>query len=179
MMKLADAKLKFINAWGTFGTNWGINRTMAQVHALLLVSAQSLSADDIMETLQISRGNANMNIRALIDIGLVYKSLKAGERREFFVAEKDMTRVVRQIILHRKKKELEPILQVLEEVKQITAVETAAENPEKEAHAAEETQAFVQTVDDIQLFAQKADKLLEALVTADPEWLMSSFMKMM
>jgi DNA-binding transcriptional regulator GbsR (MarR family) len=179
MMKLADAKLKFINAWGTFGTNWGINRTMAQVHALLLVSSQSLSADDIMEMLQISRGNANMNIRALIDMGLVYKSLKTGERREFFIAEKDMPRVVRQIILHRKKKELEPILQVLEEIKQISTAETAAENPEIAEETQAEVQTFIQTVDDIQLFAQKADKLLEALVTADPEWLMSSFMKMM
>jgi DNA-binding transcriptional regulator GbsR (MarR family) len=169
MMTLDEAKLKFINAWGTFGTNWGINRTMAQVHALLLVSYAPLSADDIMEALQASRGNANMNIRALIDIGLVYKSLKTGERREFFVAEKDMTKVVRQIILHRKKKELEPILQVLEEIK----------NVEQSENSDQKTQLFVQTVDDIQLFAQKADKLLDVLVSADPDWLISSFMKIM
>ena len=74
-MQLQEAKEKFVQAWGAFGTNWGINRTMAQVHALLLVSQQALSADDIMESLNISRGNANMNVRALIDWGLVYNRL--------------------------------------------------------------------------------------------------------
>ncbi len=168
-MTLDEAKLKFISAWGTLGTNWGINRTMAQIHALLLVSPEAMSADEVMEALQVSRGNANMNLRALIDIGLVYKSLKTGERREFFVAEKEMTRVVRQIILHRKKKELEPVLQVLDEVR--TLQQDAPQDPA--------TQSFLQTVDSIQLFAQKADKLLDTLVAADAEWLLSSFMKMM
>jgi DNA-binding transcriptional regulator GbsR (MarR family) len=102
-MQLQEAKDKFVQAWGNFGSNWGINRTMAQVHALLLVSPQALSADDIMESLDISRGNANMNIRALIDWGLVYKENKNGERREYFIAEKDMWTVIRQIIIHRKK----------------------------------------------------------------------------
>lgn len=164
-MNIEEAKLKFINAWGTLGTNWGINRTMAQVHALLLVSPQPLPADDIMDALQISRGNANMNIRALIDIGLVYKSLKTGERREYFVAEKDMTKVVRQIILHRKKKELEPILSVLDEVKTV-------DSPN------EDTKQFLQIVEDIQLFAHRADQLLDTLVSADPDWLMAAFMKL-
>ena len=64
-MELQEGKDKFIQAWGTLGSSWGINRTMAQVHALLLVSNESLSAEDIMTALKISRGNANMNIRAL------------------------------------------------------------------------------------------------------------------
>ena len=63
---------------------------MAQVHALLLVSTKPLSADDIMETLQISRGNVNMNVRALIDWGIVSKEFVMGERKEFFVADKDI-----------------------------------------------------------------------------------------
>jgi DNA-binding transcriptional regulator GbsR (MarR family) len=62
-MKLTDAKLQFIASWGAFGTHWGINRTMAQIHALLLVSANPLTQDDLMEQLNISRGNVNMNIR--------------------------------------------------------------------------------------------------------------------
>ena len=70
-MTLTEGKDKFIQSWGTLGTNWGINRTMAQIHALLLVSPESLSAEGIMKELQISRGNANMNLRALIDWGLV------------------------------------------------------------------------------------------------------------
>src|SRR3954471_20846731 len=97
-MELKEAKDKFLNAWGTLGSNWGINRTMAQIHALLLISPNSLSAEEIMEDLKISRGNANMNLRDLIDWGLIYKEIKAGERKEFFHAEKDIWKAAKQII---------------------------------------------------------------------------------
>jgi len=166
-MELKEAKQKFIQAWGTLGSNWGINRTMAQVHALLLISEEPLCSDDIMEMLKISRGNANMNIRALIDWGLVYKKLKPGERREYFVGEKDMWTVVRQIIIHRKKKELEPVLKVLEEVKEVDDKDQ------------EETQDFLETINSIQLFANRADKALDKLAHADSNWLLNTFMKMM
>jgi len=164
-MELNEAKHKFIQAWGTLGSNWGINRTMAQVHALLLIAPEPLCADDIMETLKISRGNANMNIRALIDWGLVFKELKAGERREYFRSEKDMWNVVRQIIVHRKKKELEPVLKVLEDVSKIDG-----ESKEKEA--------FLEIVRSIQLFANKADKTLDKVVDTDANWLINLLMKM-
>ena len=71
-MTLDEGKESFIQSWGTLGSSWGITRTMAQIHALLLVSPEALSAEDIMAQLQISRGNANMNIRALIDWNLVF-----------------------------------------------------------------------------------------------------------
>ncbi len=164
-MELDEAKAKFIQAWGAFGSNWGINRTMAQVHALLLVSTDALCADDIMQRLQISRGNANMNIRALIDWGLVYKELKPGERREYFIAEKDMWTVVRQIIIHRKKKELEPALKILEEVQEVEG-------------EGEEREEFVKMIKDIELFSRKADSLLDKLIKADAAWLIGTLMKM-
>ncbi len=90
IMKLTEAKQQFISSWGAFGTHWGINRTMAQVHALLMTSSQPLSQDDIMEQLEVSRGNVNMNIRDLISWGLVDRVLIPGERKEFFTAEKDI-----------------------------------------------------------------------------------------
>ena len=164
-MELDEAKQQFIQAWGTLGSNWGINRTMAQVHALLMISSDPLCADDIMERLQISRGNANMNIRALIDWGLVFKQLKPGERREYFVSERDMWNVVRQIIIHRKKKELEPVLKVLEDVEQIEG-----DSQEKEE--------FLEVIKDIQSFAQRADRTLDKLVQSDYNWLISTFMKL-
>ncbi len=77
-MKLAEAKQQFVASWGAFGTQWGINRTMAQIHALLLISPDPLSADDIMDQLSISRGNANMNIRELIDWALGEQGNSAG-----------------------------------------------------------------------------------------------------
>ncbi len=164
-MEYEEGKAKFIQSWGTIGAHWGINRTMAQVHALLLISVEPLSADQIMEDLKISRGNANMNIRALIDWGLVHKELKAGERKEYFIAEKDMWQVVRQIMEHRKKKELEPLVRVLNE---ISAVE--GKSPQEEEFAA--------VVKDINLFATKADKTLDSLIKADQNWFVGTFMKM-
>lgn len=165
-MELEEAKQQFIQAWGTLGSNWGINRTMAQVHALLMISPEPLCADDIMERLQISRGNANMNIRALIDWGLVYKQLKPGERREYFVSERDMWNVVRQIITHRKKKELDPVLKVLDEVSQVDG-------------ESNETTDFLKVIQDIQLFAEKADSAFDKVVQSDPNWLMKTLMKML
>ena len=87
-MKLTEAKQQFISSWGAFGTNWGINRTMAQIHALLLVSADPLTQDDIMEELNISRGNVNMNIRELISWGLVERVILTGERKEYLFRRK-------------------------------------------------------------------------------------------
>ena len=97
-MKFQEGKDKFIQAWGTLGSEWGVNRTMAQIHALLLISSEALSAQEIMDELQISLGNANMNLRALISWGLVYKQLKPGERKDFFIAEKDMWSVMKKIM---------------------------------------------------------------------------------
>ncbi|MCP4440487.1 MAG: transcriptional regulator [Aureispira sp.] len=165
-MELEDAKSKFIQAWGTFGSNWGVNRTMAQVHALLLVAPEPLCADDIMETLKISRGNANMNIRALIDWGLVFKELKPGERREYFVGEKDMWKVVRQIIIQRKKKELEPVLTVLDEVSNVDDADS------------EDAQQFLEVIGSMKLFSEKADAVLAKLIKSDSGWLMKTLMKL-
>src|ERR1700754_94295 len=118
-MQLAEAKAQFIANWGRFGTNWGINRTMAQIHALLLVSPDNLSADEVMEQLNISRGNANMNLRELMDWGLVQKVIVPGERKEFFTAEKDIWKVARQIVKARKKRELAVMTGVMKELSEV------------------------------------------------------------
>lgn len=164
-MEYTEGKEKFIQAWGALGSSWGISRTMAQIHALLLLSKAAMSADQIMEDLQISRGNANMNIRALIDWQLVYKELKPGERREFFIAEKDMAKVVKSIVVQRKKRELEPMLRVLDD---LTGVE--GENPEAEE--------FRTVVKDLKLYSHKADRALDALIKADSNWFFSTFLSM-
>jgi DNA-binding transcriptional regulator GbsR (MarR family) len=164
-MTLDEGKQKFLQSWGALGSSWGINRTMAQIHALLLISPEALSADEIMEELMISRGNANMNIRALIDWGLVYKELKAGERKEFFVAEKDMWEVVKCIITQRKKRELEPMLKAMDELSSV---------PETD----EMSEAFVKVIRDIKLFGSKADSTLDTLTKSDSNWFVGTFMKM-
>ena len=164
-MTLEEGKEKFIQSWGTLGSSWGINRTMAQIHALLLVSPEALSAEEIMDRLKISRGNANMNIRALIDWRLVFKELKAGERKEYFVAEKDMWEVGKNIIVQRKKRELEPMLRVLDEVSSVEEVD-------------QESREFAEIVREIKLFSNKADSILDTLVKSDSNWFVGTFMKM-
>ncbi len=164
-MTLDEGKEKFIQAWGTMATSWGVNRTMAQIHALLLVSPEPLNADQVMEALKISRGNANMNLRALIDWGLVHKELKAGERKEYFRAEKDIWEVVRRIIVERKKRELEPMIRAMEEVSTVEG-----EGPEAEE--------FRKVVEDIRLLSSKADQVLERLVQTDPNWILTAFLKL-
>lgn len=155
-MELEKAKLRFIESWGTLGTKWGINRTMAQIHALLLISPESLHAENVMETLQVSRGNANMNLRNLIDWGLIRKELKPGQRREYFYAEKDIWKMSRQIVKRRKAIELDPVLQMIEDVEQVEG-ET------------DETHEFRRVIGEIKTLTERADDALHYFVRADQQ----------
>jgi len=166
-MKLTEAKEQFILNWGVLGTQWGINRTMAQIHALLLVSSQPLSADDIMAQLQISRGNTNMNVRELMDWGLAEKILKPGERKEFFTAEKDIWTVAMRIIKERKRREVEPILNALNQLKDVEG-----EKNDKEV------KMFVDTINDIQKFANQASRGVDGLVKMDEHWFAGTLLKL-
>lgn len=164
-MKLDEAKLKYIHTWGSLATNWGVNKTMAQVHALLLVSTKPLSAEDIMETLQISRGNVNMNVRALIDWGIVQKEFVVGERKEFFVANKDIWELFKQITKERKKREIEPVLKILSELQQVD-------------DSCEEAQDFKKVLGDLSQVTTTVNNILDRAIKADEHWLLSNFTKM-
>ncbi len=163
-MELEAAKLKYIHTWGSLATSWGINKTMAQVHALLLVSTKPLSAEDIMETLQISRGNVNMNVRALIDWGIVQKELVIGERKEFFVATKDIWELFKQITKERKKREIEPVLKVLSELQEIK-------------DNSDEAIEFKKVLNDLSKVTTTVNTILDKTIKADEHWLLSNFTK--
>jgi DNA-binding transcriptional regulator GbsR (MarR family) len=165
-MKLTEAKQQFISSWGAFGTHWGINRTMAQIHALLLISPDPLTQDDIMEELNISRGNTNMNIRELINWGLVERVLLPGERKEYFSAEKDIWKVMKQIVKERKKRELEPMMQLLDKLEDV-------EGDKREKHV----KTFVDTVSGIKKLGQQADKTLDVMIRADENWFIGNLIK--
>ena len=111
---LAEARESFITHWGVMGSAWGINRTMAQIHALLLATTRALSTDEVMEELQISRGNANTNLRELVGWGLIRTVIRKGERKEFFEAEKDAWKILGMIARERKRREVEPAIEVLD-----------------------------------------------------------------
>lgn len=147
-MKLEEAKQQFIDTWGALGTEWGINKSVAQVHALLLSSSNPISTDEIMETLVISRGNANMSIRQLIDYGIVYKKHIAGDRKEYFVAEKEVLKWAMKIAIMRKKKELDPVMDILKDLSHATANETTDDGKE-----------FHNTVKEIQELTDQLEKI--------------------
>lgn len=165
-MKLIEARQQFISSWGAFGTHWGINRTMAQIHALLLISPDPLTQDDIMDQLNISRGNTNMNIRELINWGLVERVLLSGERKEYFSAEKDIWKVVKQIVKERKKRELEPMLQLLDRLEEV-------EGDKRDKNV----KTFVDTVSGIKKLGRQADKTLDMMIRAEESWFIGTMMK--
>ncbi len=166
-MKFNEAKNKFVQTWGALGSQWGINKTMAQIHALLMVSNEPISMEDIMEELQISRGNASMNLRALMDWGIVYKEYKAGERREFFTAEKDLDELAVKIARERSKREIKPALKVLKEVSTI------------DSKATEEERHFIDQTTKLYDFVLKADNMLEKATEFKDNWLGRLVIKIM
>jgi len=166
-MKLIEARQQFISSWGAFGTHWGINRTMAQIHALLLICSDPITQDDIMEELNISRGNTNMNIRELINWGLVERVILPGERKEFFLAEKDIWKVVKLILKERKKRELEPMLQLLDKLEEV-------EGDKRDKNI----KSFLETVGNIKKLGKQADKTLDTMIKAEENWFINSLMKM-
>lgn len=164
-MNYEEGKQKMIQAWGILGSSWGINKTMAQIHALLMISPDSLSTEEIMEELNISRGNANMNTRALLDWGIVYKEFKTGERREYFKSEKDIWALATQVAKERRKRELEPILKVLKELQTV------------EDSKAPEVKEFKKVTKDLKNFAEKSDNIIDKFVRSESNWFFTKLIK--
>jgi DNA-binding transcriptional regulator GbsR (MarR family) len=166
-MKYTEAKEELIQAWGNLGYSWGLNKTMAQIHALLMISPKPLSTEEIMLELSISRGNANMNIRALLDWGIISRILIPGERKEFFKSEKDIWALARQVAKERRKRELEPILKVLREVSDV------------QSDGSDDTKELKRVVKDLKNFAEKSDGLLETFIKAEESWFWNVLLKIM
>ena len=115
-LQIAAARREFVDLWGQMANHWGISRTMSRdLMRLLMVSHEPLSAEQIMEELQISRGNASMNLRDLINWGIVRRTSVAGDRRDFFTTEADVWSMFQIILRERKKRELDPLLTRLDE----------------------------------------------------------------
>jgi len=165
-MKYKEAKEELIQAWGNLGYSWGLNKTMAQIHALLLISTKPLSTEEIMEDLNISRGNANMNIRALLDWRIIYRISIPGERKEYFKSEKDIWALARQVVKERRERELAPILKTLRSVNEV------------QADGTEETKELKKVVKDLKNFAEKSDGLLESFEKSEENWFWSTVLKM-
>ena len=131
--ELQTAQDLFIRRWGEMGQTWGINRTMAEIHALLYVVAEPLCTDDVMERLHISRGNANMSLRALCDWGIVHRLHKRGQRREYFQSLSDVWEMFSLIAAERKRREMDPVLETIKQCRKMLDEQSlgkqAARNP--------------------------------------------------
>ncbi len=115
MIRLSPVAKKFILHWGEMGTRWGVNRTVAQVHALLYLSPKPLNAEEIAQTLAVARSNVSTSLRELESWGIVKSVHLFGDRREYFESMKDVWEMARVILDERRRREIDPTLSVLRE----------------------------------------------------------------
>lgn len=151
-----QTKADFIAQWGTLGSSWGINRTMAQIHAYLMMAVEPTDTNVVMEALKISRGNANSNLRDLVGWGLVRRVTYPGDRKEYFEAEKDVWTMFCIIARERKRREIDPALNLLKS--------SAAKSYKK---ADPEQQLFASQTKALSEFVQTADLVLDKVARSE------------
>src|SRR5882757_3298370 len=141
-MILTDSMRQFILHWGEMGTRWGVNRTVAQVHALLYLSPESLTAEDIAETLSVARSNVSTSLKELQNWNLVQVDSRIGDRRDFFQTSSDVWALFLTVVEQRVEREIVPTLTMLRRC----AIEAQSERPSQPAVAARITamQAFLE-----------------------------------
>ena len=164
-MKYQEAKEKFISTWGSLGSLWGINKAMAQIQALLFISTKPLSMEDIMEELKISRGNTSMNLRQLMDWGIVTKEIIPGERKEYFTTEKDVQELARIVAKERSRREIKPVVKILKDVSSIKD-----DGTEKTKELIKQTKALHELTDTM-------DTMINKVVNQQQNWLTKSLLK--
>lgn len=168
MNELTQTRDDFVASWGALGSAWGVNRTVAQIHALLLASVHPLSTDDVMRELKISRGNANGSLRELAGWGLIRSVVKKGERKEHFEAEKEIWRIFGIVIGERKRREVTPTLALLRKV----------EERSKGLQGAEARQ-FHLFIKDLRQFMEMGEKVMARVENTDKGLVMPLVLKFM
>lgn len=150
-----QASEQFVLLWGEMASAWGINKTMAQIHALLYAENEPLDTDTIMEQLRISRGNANMNLRNLAQWQLINKVHFKGKRKDFYTAEKDVWNIVAILIDERQQREIAPIQQNLVEC--LDLFENGEDLTKEEAEFKERIENFIE-------FLEMFDRFTKAML---------------
>jgi len=141
-MQLSDNMQKFILHWGEMGTRWGVNRTVAQIHALLYLSPDPLPAETIADTLSVARSNVSNSLKELQNWGLVKVVHVMGDRRDHFESIKDLWQMFTVIIEERKRREIDPTIALLEECVSTDDAQTPQEINDRMKHMLE----FMQTL---------------------------------
>ena len=159
---MESAKSLFIRRWGEMAASWGISRTMAEIHALLYLSTEPLCTDDIMEQLAVSRGNASVTLRQLVNWGLIQRIHRRGERREYFDAERDVWQMFETILRERRRREVEPIVETLHRCRSMIAGEAKA----LRGQARTQADAYQKRFSDILEFFDLANSLFNLMSRA-------------
>jgi len=139
--QLVEAEDRFIASWGRMGSVWGISRTMAEVHALLYITGKPMCTDEIMARLGVSRGNVSMSVRSLLEWSVIEKVRMPGDRKEYFQAEQDVWAMLRAIARERIKREVDPLLDALDEIDQLA--------PRASKHSPEEVRALQERIEGV------------------------------
>lgn len=164
-MEYTETRNQFIASWGELGVRWGVSKTMAQLHALMLINCEPLSYEDVISELDISRGNAHNNIHNLLEWELIYKVDVEGGKKDYFVAEKDVYKIFQRILIQRKKEELDPLINQL---KSLSSMQPSCK----------ESRELKKIINDLSFISDKADSLLNIILKSDIQWLMSVLGKM-
>jgi len=134
----------FIEGWGRLGPSWGISKMMAEIYAALYVSPSPLTHENLSEKLATSRSNISTNVRMLVDLGVVHKVIVRGERKDYYSAEDDITKVAKLLALAKKRKELDPAMDIIDK-----AIDAAGESESATIHKLEELKRHMDFVNAI------------------------------
>jgi DNA-binding transcriptional regulator GbsR (MarR family) len=164
---LEAAEHLFIRRWGEMGASWGISRTMAEIHALLYLSSEPLCTDDVMERLEVSRGNASMNLRQLVNWGLIQRIHRRGDRKEYFDAERDVWGMFDTITRERRRREVEPIVETIERCQAMIENERA----NLKSPAKEQAEVYLRRFHAMLEFFESMNSMFNLLMRTGPEGL--------
>ena len=164
---LEQVRERFISRWGMLGQAWGISRTMAQIQGLLLISDTPMNTDQIMEQLAISRGNAHNNLKELLTWKLARKVFIKGDRKEYYVCEKDPWSIFCTVARERQRREIEPLLDTLQDIQ-----EELTHLPGQEART------FQNQVASMSEFAELGNRILDRVGRSEKSKLMKWLMTM-
>jgi len=167
IQSLDPSKSLFIRRWGEMGGYWGISRTMAEIHALLYISTDPVCTDDVMRLLAVSRGNASMNLRSLLDWGLIHRVHIRGDRKEYFTAQTDVWHMFETIIRQRRRREVEPILETIRRCREMARQEVAALAGDRKTVA----EAYLARLDEMNTFLTAVSTMVDLLLSVGPKGL--------
>lgn len=159
--RLIEVQDLFIRRWGEMGQTWGINRTMAEIHAFLFITGQPQCTDDVMERLHISRGNSSMSLRALCDWGIIRRFHRRGERREYFESLGDIWEMFSIIAAERKRREMDPVLETIRQCRQMLSEKELGKPAARQA----QVKVTRQRLEGMEEFMSLTNKIFEQFIT--------------